>query len=116
MTVTQITPTGPGPRMSERDLQTAITGLCRWLHLLCYHTHDSRHSAAGFPDLVIVGSRVLFRELKSDSGQMRKDQTVWADGLLEAGADMAVWRPADWRAGRIRQQLEAIMCTARARS
>jgi hypothetical protein len=38
--------------MTEAELYECIRDTCRWQHLLCYHTRDSRGSYAGFPDLV----------------------------------------------------------------
>lgn len=88
---------GSAPRLSEAAFQERIVGMCRWLGLLVFHDNDSRRNAAGFPDLVIVGrERVLFRELKTDTGRLRADQEVWLARLLAAGADAAVWRPRDW--------------------
>jgi hypothetical protein len=84
-----------GP-VSEVMFQADVLELAAWLGLLVYHTHDSRRSAAGFPDLVIVGSRVLFRELKTATGRIRPDQERWLLRLREAGQDADVWRPADW--------------------
>jgi hypothetical protein len=51
--------------MTEKQLQQLIIGACRWAGLLVYHTFDSRRSASGFPDLVIVGTAILYRELDS---------------------------------------------------
>jgi hypothetical protein len=102
------------PRITEAQLQRDIIELCSWHHLLVYHTHDSRRSRRGFPDLVIVGPRgVLFRELKSETGKMEPDQTCWGQGLAESGANWAVWRPGDWHSGRIRAEVLAL--TARVR-
>jgi hypothetical protein len=59
----------------------------------------------GFPDIVAVRPellgrtrtpRVLFIELKTDTGRMRKEQNEWATDLLGAGAEHYVWRPKDW--------------------
>lgn len=61
--------------------------------LLWYHTCDSRRCQPGFPDLVLVRDRVLFRELKSDTGLMTKAQADWAEKMLKSGADWALWRP-----------------------
>lgn len=103
--------------IAERDLQQWVSDLCEALHLLHYHTHDSRQSAGGFPDSVIVGYRILYRELKRENQclvTLPPDQEAWRDGLTEAGADWDIWRPSDWfpsanyPRGRIRTELEAI--------
>ena len=65
---------------------------------ISYHTHDSRHSAAGFPDLVLVKPpRVLFVELKSESGRVSADQMLWLAALAKCpGVETMVWRPSDF--------------------
>ena len=90
--------TAPKLRVSEADFQTRIVDYCRLLQLLVFHDHDSRRNIAGFPDLVIVGSRVLFVELKTETGRLRPEQEVWLDRLRKATGDsaVAVWRPSDW--------------------
>ena len=50
----------------------------------------------GFTDLVAVKHRLIFRELKSGSGELEPGQILWRDALLAAGADWAEWRPEDW--------------------
>ena len=57
----------------------------------------------GFPDLVLVRDRVLFRELKRDHEKVRPEQEMWLGALLNAGADARVWRPKMWR--EIEEQL-----------
>ncbi len=64
-----------------------------------YFTHHSRHSPAGFPDLVLVrGERLLVRELKTDRGGVTGAQIAWLAALQMAGVDATVWRPSDWLA------------------
>ena len=49
---------------------------------------------AGFPDLVLAkDGRVLFVELKTDSGKLTKLQQEWHIAL---GENARIWRPADW--------------------
>ena len=62
---------------------------------------DSRRimglGAEGFLDLVLCKPpRLVFAELKSRDGRLTADQAAWADALTLCGADVRVWRPADW--------------------
>lgn len=81
--------------MTEAELLRNVREACAWLGLRCYHTHDSRRSVAGFPDLVIVGRRVAFVELKSAS-RITRAQQAWLDALAAAGSWVYVWRPEHW--------------------
>jgi hypothetical protein len=95
------------PPMSEAELQAQIVELARSLNWLCYHTHDSRRSAKGFPDLVLVheGSGALvFAELKRDGEHPTLEQRRWLRALARRGAAF-VWRPADWRTGDVGRAL-----------
>jgi hypothetical protein len=84
-------------RQTEAELQQAIIDLAIALGWLVYHTHDSRHSASGFPDLTLVrGDRLLFAELKSETGKLSLSQQVWFEALVASGNDVRVWRPSDW--------------------
>jgi hypothetical protein len=83
-------------RMSEAELAENVRLAVLSHHLLSYHTYDSRRSASGFPDWVIVGRKILFRELKTMSGHVSKAQARWLSMLREAGGDAKVWRPDDW--------------------
>lgn len=87
-------PTAP----REKDWQQAVMDLARLRGWLCYHTHDSRRSEPGFPDLVMVrGDRVLYRELKREGNKPTAEQRRWIDALWDAGQDVAVWTlPRDW--------------------
>jgi hypothetical protein len=95
--------------MSEAELQRLITCACANIGLLYYHTHDSRRSVPGFPDLVITGrGGVLFRELKSAYGRLTPEQRRWGSTLARAGSDWSTWRPVDWEGGLIVHELLAI--------
>lgn len=80
----------------EAGFQQAIIVMAKYLGWKVYHTYDSRRSDPGFPDLVLVRGRVLYREVKSDTGRLTKEQKEWIDLLRIAGQDVDVWRPADW--------------------
>lgn len=85
---------------SEAAFQSAILALAQLAGWRVYHTHDSRHSPAGFPDLVMVrGRRLVFAELKSGRGKVSAAQQQWLQALAGVpGAEVRVWRPADWPA------------------
>ena len=79
---------------------------------LQYHTHDSRRSQAGFPDIVATRETngfytLLFVELKRETGQATTDQYRWLDDLsmiaalinrmpgLKVRMIVDLWRPSD---------------------
>lgn len=75
----------------------AVIALARLHGYRCFHTHDSRRSAAGFPDLVLVGrGRIIFAELKAEKGKLSPDQREWLGALRAAGGTTHVWLPSDW--------------------
>lgn len=86
-----------------------VVDLARWAGFLVYHTHDSRRSQPGFPDLVMVHAhtgRVIYAELKSETGRVRPEQQIWLR-LLGIHHETFLWRPADWQDGTIRRVLTA---------
>lgn len=77
---------------TEAGFQRAVTELAELYGWLVYHTHDSRRSAPGFPDLALAkGGRVILAELKAERGRLSATQERW---VREAGA--VVWRPSMW--------------------
>lgn len=94
--------------MREAELEENIRQMCKALGLRRYHTNRSDRSPTGFPDDVIVGTGVIFRELKRYSKDPTHEQREWLDALTEAGQDADVWRPQDWMSGRIEDELRAL--------
>lgn len=83
--------------ITEEQWQSQVLQLARLLKYRCYHTHDSRRSEPGFPDLVMVrGKRVIFAELKRETGRLTPSQHAWLRSLSEAGQEAYVWRPSDF--------------------
>ena len=104
--------------LTEKQFQGQVLDLARLFGWRAYHTFDSRRSAAGFPDLVMVrDGRLIFAELKATAGRISADQFAWMQALQEAeeyanpshpGVDVyddgkpkipvryCLWRPADW--------------------
>ena len=83
--------------MKERQWQALVVDLARALGWRHYHTHDSRRSEPGFPDLVLVqGERLVFAELKAERGRTSPTQEQWLAALAATGAETYLWRPSDW--------------------
>ena len=92
--------------LSEADLQTCVIDLAQRLGWLVYHTHDSRHSAKGYPDIVALNGTVgLAIELKSEKGKVTPEQKQWLTAFAGAGFLPCIWRPADWYSGAIDRAL-----------
>ena len=75
----------------------AYAELCGWY---CYHVTNVHgrlrgQTSVGFPDLVLVKDKVLYRELKVGKNKLTKAQKAWGKRLQEAGQDWAVWRYDD---------------------
>ena len=79
----------------EAEFQKQVVDLARalgWEPI--YHTHDSRLSESGFPDLVMFrGDRQLVPELKRGDRRTTTDQRKYLAAFLRTGAEAVVWRP-----------------------
>jgi hypothetical protein len=94
--------------MTEAELQEKVRAMCAQLGLYHYHPHDSRRSSAGWPDSVIISQRtrrMIFRELKTESGTLTSEQKRVGYLLVAAGEDWAVWKPHDLHDGSIGAEL-----------
>lgn len=94
---------------SEAGFQKAVIDLARLNGWMVAHFRTAMNrdgtwvtpvaaDGKGFPDLVLVHPirGVLFRELKTDRGQVSKEQALWINYLGVARANVTVWRPRDW--------------------
>ena len=83
--------------VTEASLEKTVEELLSLHGWLVYHTHDSRRSNPGFPDIVAVrGETVLFLELKTERGKLRKEQEAWGRALMVArDVRYMVVRPRD---------------------
>jgi hypothetical protein len=82
--------------MLERDWQNTVVALAKALDWRVYHTHDSRRSDPGFPDLVLVRDRIVYAELKNEAGRLSKAQADWRNAIQAAGGTWFLWRPDDY--------------------
>lgn len=82
--------------MTEREFSQSIVDAARTLGWRVYRTWTSLHSPKGFPDLCMVRrGRILFAELKTDTGKVTPDQQAWLDDLRAVGVEVYLWRPSD---------------------
>ncbi len=90
--------TGRKPiQQTEAQFQAAVIGCAEIHHWKSYHTHDSRRSASGFPDLCLVRERVVYAELKrSRKEKVSPEQQEWLTVLRNAGQAAYLWNPEMW--------------------
>ena len=91
---------------TEADFQATVVELATFAGWRIMHVRRSTErgnrwvtstSISGWPDLTIwKPGRLLFAELKTESGRLTKHQRDVLQSLAEAGADVRIWRPSDW--------------------
>lgn len=87
------------PAITEAEFLMQVRQLARVLHWRDYHTGDSRRSPHGFPDLTLVSvrqRRIVFAELKSETGKVTPAQQEWISDLIEAGQEAYIWKPSEY--------------------
>lgn len=95
-----------GATMYESDLQRYVTEAADTFGWQWWRDNDSRKNKRGLPDLILFGhGRVLWVELKRQSGRLTKAQEGFRDALLENGAEWFCWKPSDWLSGAIEREL-----------
>ena len=84
-----------GVRVTEKAFMQAVIDLAHLHQWLVYHPFNSRHSPAGFPDLIAIrGQRMLAIECKTDKGKVTLAQQAWPDALSKVpGIEAMVIRP-----------------------
>ncbi len=91
--------------ISEKAWQAQVIDLARTLGYRVAHFRPAMTGkgwrtpvaadGAGFPDLVLVGRKVVFLELKSERGSVADDQAAWLEAIRRAGGEAYVLRPSD---------------------
>jgi len=87
--------------LTEGRFLAKILGVAQRQGWLSYHTHNSRRSAPGFPDLVLCRpGELLCIEVKTAQGKLTLPQQTWLQMLERVGTpvEVAVWRPGEWPA------------------
>jgi len=100
-------------KQSENDFQNTIIELAQRLGWKVAHFRGVRiqrrdgtvyyqtpvqADGAGWPDLVLVhpSGRIIFAEVKSETGRLSKEQEMWLSLLAITQEEVHVWRPSDW--------------------
>ena len=88
-------PTARRLPMKESTWQAKVVAYARKQGWRVYYTANSRGSPAGFPDLTLVRrERLVYAELKTQTGKLRPEQHEWLEALEATAAEVYVWRPA----------------------
>jgi hypothetical protein len=108
--------------VTERELQDWIVGTARLLGWRNAHFRPawtekgwrtaSSYDAQGWPDLCLVRERIVFAEIKLEHGRLSPEQVAWLDALRDAGAEVYVWKPADWTSGAVEDVLRDVRAEA----
>lgn len=95
----RIAPAIPLEELTEKQFEQQLIGsngkpgIARVLGWRCYHTLRSKGSEPGYPDWTLVRDRVVFLELKRETGVVSPAQAEWLTALRNAGAEVYVVRP-----------------------
>ena len=81
----------------EADFQAQVVKLALLLGWKVYHTHDSRRSHEGFPDLILIrGTRLIVAELKTRKETTTAEQRAWLGAFIDTcHGEVVLWRPDD---------------------
>ena len=89
--------------LTEASFQKSVIELAELHRWRIYHVANVKgrlrsKTSEGFPDLVLARPRrLVFAELKLEGKDPSLEQEIWHALLRSVGAEMYVWRPADWR-------------------
>lgn len=84
-------------KITEKDLREQIRDLCKLFGWRFLFVWTSIHSPKGMLDLLLINKakrRVLFAELKSETGKMTIEQQEIFDELKACGQEVYLWRPS----------------------
>ncbi len=92
------------PPESERQFMAAVVDMAKRLGWAVWHQYDSRHSAAGWPDLFLLRPpRALAIECKTERGRVSGAQKACLALLALCGIEVHVFRPSQ------KQEIAAVL-------
>jgi hypothetical protein len=81
---------------TETQLLAFVIDLAHHTGWHTFHPYDSRRSAPGWPDLVLVRApEIIAAELKTERGRLRPEQVQVLALLTACNLEVHVWRPSD---------------------
>ncbi len=98
--------------LSEKEFTQLVVGtnqnpgVARQFGFKVYHTLRSKGSQPGYPDWTLARDRLVFLELKTETGKVSPAQVEWVVALNAAGVEAYVVRP---------RVFDEIVCVLRAR-
>lgn len=96
--------------MRQAELLAAVVRMCAIRGLWIMQAPASQLLARGWPDVVIVSPfGVLFRALKSEDGDLTRDQIRLLRCLDRDGLNVTVWRPVDLWDGTVERELDGLI-------
>lgn len=90
--------------ISEASFQKMVIQIAQSNGWKYYHPPDNipnkqgkrQNIVSGYPDLTLVrGERLIFAELKRNTGYASKEQKEWIEALSTAKAEAYIWKPKD---------------------
>jgi hypothetical protein len=86
----------PRPGTTERQLREQVRSLCSIFGWRMAFTQYSLRSPKGLPDLQLVRPpRLIYAELKSETGKVTPEQQAWLDDLRRVpGVEAYLWKPS----------------------
>lgn len=99
-------------KITGRQITDAIIDLAETLGYRCVHFRPARtkrgwttamqgRHSKGWPDLVLVGNRVIVIEVKGDGDTLRPEQAEWLDAFRHAGVEAHLITAQDWLDGAV---------------
>src|SRR5262245_48539403 len=96
------------PRPSEAEFTRQVLALAKLLGWRTFHARAARTTkgwrtavagdGVGFPDLLLCrGDVLLVAELKTDTGRLTVEQSLWLAAFRKAGVDVRLWTPSQWQ-------------------
>lgn len=85
------------PPITEKQLMSQVKDIALIYHWKWYHPFLSKWSEKGYPDITLIRPpRIIFAELKRDTGKLTPSQQEWADLLQTcSGVEYYIFRPKD---------------------